>query len=43
MAGIWVYAEHHDGKLKKVTFELLGKGRELAQGRGEEGICDRGG
>lgn len=36
MAGIWVYAEHHDGKLKKVTFELLGKGRELAQGRGEE-------
>ena len=27
---VWVFAEHQDGKVRKVTFELLGKGRELA-------------
>ncbi len=28
--GIWVFAEQRDGKLKGVTYELLSKGRELA-------------
>jgi len=28
--GIWVFAEQRDGKLKSVTYELLSKGRELA-------------
>ena len=27
---VWVFAEHRDGKLRKVSLELLGKGRELA-------------
>lgn len=34
--GIWVFAEHRDGKIKKVTLELLGAGRKLAQETGEE-------
>jgi electron transfer flavoprotein alpha subunit len=28
--GVWVFAEQRDGKLKSVAFELLAKGRELA-------------
>jgi electron transfer flavoprotein alpha subunit len=28
--GIWVFAEQRDGKLKNVVYELLAKGRELA-------------
>lgn len=28
--GIWVFAEQRDGRLKSVDFELLAKGRELA-------------
>jgi len=28
--GIWVFAEAKDGKLKSVTYELLSRGRELA-------------
>ncbi len=28
--GVWVYAEHHDGRLHPVVFELVGKGSELA-------------
>ncbi len=28
--GVWVFAEQRDGKLKNVGFELLAKGRELA-------------
>jgi len=28
--GIWVFAEQRDGKLKSVDYELLAKGRELA-------------
>lgn len=28
--GLWIFAEHRQGKIKTVTFELLGKGRELA-------------
>ena len=27
---VWVFAEHQDGKARKVTLELLGAGRELA-------------
>jgi electron transfer flavoprotein alpha subunit len=27
---VWVFAEHQAGALRKTTFELLGKGRELA-------------
>jgi electron transfer flavoprotein alpha subunit len=29
MKNVWVLAEHADGKLKRVTFELLTKGREI--------------
>jgi electron transfer flavoprotein alpha subunit len=32
--GIWVFIEHHQGKIAKVSLELLGKGRELADQRG---------
>ncbi|MFC1989170.1 FAD-binding protein [Chloroflexota bacterium] len=28
--GIWVFAEQRDGKLKSVSYELLSKGREMA-------------
>ncbi|MCR4394727.1 MAG: electron transfer flavoprotein subunit alpha [Dehalococcoidales bacterium] len=28
--GVWIFAEQRDGKLKNVSFELLAKGRELA-------------
>jgi electron transfer flavoprotein alpha subunit len=28
--GVFVVCEHHDGKLREVTLELLGKGKELA-------------
>lgn len=35
MAGIWVYAEHKDGKVKKVTFEILNEAKKLAQKKGE--------
>ncbi|MFC2033914.1 FAD-binding protein [Chloroflexota bacterium] len=28
--GIWIFAEQRDGKLKNVNYELLSKGRELA-------------
>lgn len=34
MAGIWVYAEHKDGKVKKVTFEILSEAKKLAEKRG---------
>jgi electron transfer flavoprotein alpha subunit len=29
--GIWVVGEHHDGALEPITYELLGKARELGQ------------
>jgi electron transfer flavoprotein alpha subunit len=32
--GIWVFIEHHQGKIAKVSLELLAKGRELADQRG---------
>jgi electron transfer flavoprotein alpha subunit len=35
MAGIWVYAEHKNGKVKKVTFEILNEAKSLAQKKGE--------
>lgn len=28
--GVWVFAEQRDGKLKAASYELLGKGREIA-------------
>jgi len=28
--GVWVFAEQRDGKLKSVAYELLSRGRELA-------------
>ncbi|AKA69756.1 electron transfer flavoprotein subunit alpha/FixB family protein [Clostridium scatologenes] len=34
--GVWVFAEQRDGKLQKVSLELLGKGRELADKLGVE-------
>lgn len=33
--GVWVFAEQRDGKLQRVSLELLGKARELAQELGE--------
>ncbi|WP_066635553.1 electron transfer flavoprotein subunit alpha/FixB family protein [Desulfolucanica intricata] len=36
--GIWVFAEQRDAKIKKVTYELLSAGRELADQLGEE-LC----
>lgn len=35
---VWVYAEQKEGKLRSVVFELLGKGRELADELGEK-LC----
>jgi electron transfer flavoprotein alpha subunit len=34
--GIFVFAEQHDGRLKEVALELLGKGRELADNLNNE-------
>lgn len=36
MAGIWIFPEQRDGELKKVSFELLAVGRNLADKAGEE-------
>lgn len=33
---IWVLVEQYEGRPKNVSIELLGKGRELADGRGEK-------
>jgi electron transfer flavoprotein alpha subunit len=35
MAGILIYAEHKDGKVKKVTFEILNEAKKLAEKKGE--------
>ncbi len=35
-SGIWVFAEQKDGAIAPVSFELLGKGRELAEELGAE-------
>ncbi|MBV7275691.1 electron transfer flavoprotein subunit alpha/FixB family protein [Clostridium sp. PL3] len=34
--GVWVFAEQRDGQLQKVSLELLGKGRDLADKLGVE-------
>lgn len=34
--GVWVFAEQRDGVIQDVVFELLSKGKELAQQRGSE-------
>ncbi len=34
--GVWVFAENRDGKLAKVSFELLGEGKKLATSLGEK-------
>ena len=36
--GLWVVAEHLHGEFRRGTYELLGKGRELADKRGAE-LC----
>jgi electron transfer flavoprotein alpha subunit len=38
MAEIWVFAEHRDGNIRKVTFEILGEAKKIAQKKGEE-LC----
>ena len=34
--GIWVFAEQEDGKVRKVTFEILSNLRKIADARGEQ-------
>lgn len=34
--GVWVFAEQEDGRIKPVTYELLSRGRELADELGTE-------
>lgn len=34
--GIWVFVEHHEGKIKKATYELLSAARKIAGQTGEE-------
>lgn len=36
--GIWIYAEVREGKVKKVTYEILSAGRQFANQLGEE-LC----
>jgi len=36
--GVWVFAEQRDGKVKSVAYELLSKGRQLADSLGTE-LC----
>ena len=36
--GIWVFAEHGDGSVRKVTFEILSEARKIADKIGEE-LC----
>jgi electron transfer flavoprotein alpha subunit len=38
MPGIWILAEHKEGKFKKITFELLSLGKKLKSKSGEE-LC----
>jgi len=39
MSGIWVLAEHREGSLREITFEMLAKGRELALQQGVPLVC----
>ena len=34
--GIWVFAEQEDGKVRKVTFEILSNVRKIADAKGEQ-------
>lgn len=36
MAGLWIFVEHRDGTIRKVSLELLSGGRALASALGEE-------
>jgi len=36
--GIWVFAEHSDGSIRKVAFEILSEARKMAEKLGEE-LC----
>lgn len=36
MAGIWVFADQRDGKIRKVVLEMLSEGKKLAKHLGEE-------
>jgi electron transfer flavoprotein alpha subunit len=36
--GVWVYAEHRDGKLMPVSLELLGKAQDLAESLNQD-VC----
>lgn len=36
--GMWVFVEHKDDKIRKVTFEMLSEARKLADQKGEE-LC----
>ncbi len=38
MPGVWVFAEQHDQKFRKVIFEMLGEGRKIADHLGEN-LC----
>lgn len=38
MAGIWVYAEVKDGKVKKVTYEMLGVAKKMSEKKAEP-VC----
>ncbi len=38
MPGIWILAEHKEGKLKKISYELLSLGKKLKSKSGEE-VC----
>lgn len=38
MPGIWIIAEHKEGKLKKITYELLSLGKKLKEKNSEE-LC----
>lgn len=38
MPGIWIIAEHKEGKIKKISFELLSLGKKLKGKNGEE-LC----
>lgn len=35
-SGVWVFAEQRDGSLQKISLELLGKGREIADKLGQK-------
>ncbi len=36
MAGLWIFVEHRDGAIRKVSMELLSGGKKLASALGEE-------